>query len=235
MSSNESFCDFYIELLGFLAKYGELRHKVPKTKFDQLAGVCMVVHNTTCKSYIGYSENLHAYGNKVKSNLNCGKLDKVPELVKLCETDPGITILYLPLASKQDAIKVKQAVLDKFLPTGCLFNQSTDAVKSGLGWARSEKLVENLRKCRTGTTLSETTRKRISRCLKGRKLPEETRAKMSASALSRNTGKACMIEFVVYPSLNLAAKDIGVEPKTIKARCLSKNYPGYQFVENTKS
>ena len=112
----------------------------------------------------------------------------------------------------------------------------TDNRAENLEWVnQKEHMGERHKGCRKGKKpyWPESSRDRVRKFRTGRRDSPETRAKKREILLRIRPihlqGRRCNILGIEYASFPIAAKALGIHVKTLRTRCLSKNFPDYKF------
>ena len=106
-------------------------------------GVLIVKHVNTNRYLISYSKDLYFTRNSLLSQLR-HKKSKVTELQELYNLDDELSLKYIFTEYVDEAIKIKQLILDKCLDTGLLFNRSIVANKALKGVKKNSTVSKEL-------------------------------------------------------------------------------------------
>ena len=107
------------------------------------SGVLIVKHVNTNRYLISYSKDLYFTRNSLLSQLK-HKKSKVNELQELYNIDDELSLKFIFTGDVEEAIKIKQEILDKCLNTGVLFNRSLVAENSKKGIKKNSEITKEL-------------------------------------------------------------------------------------------
>lgn len=229
-------------LVGFVPYEKEKRGRGFKNELTGKSGCYIATNKTNGKQYVGSSANL---AGRIYANLNCLKRGKHKNknLQEAYNESPDFDILVQLTSTVEEARQLEQATVDKLLPTGSLTNTSvTDVTRSALGLIRSDEAKQKTADANRGQKRSEESRLKMREAKLDKPLSKEHKQNLSTARkeyLSTDEGKAnharsrekisqsVIIDGFTYPSMNEAARALGVDISSIVHRCKSDKYPGY--------
>lgn len=201
------------------------------------AGVYLYKQVSTGKTYIG--STIDAYGRYVSHSSSLKRGSHVNrKFQQAFDRDPFFQIHFcklhevdLPTNERIRRVReMEQSALDGFEDKSNLLNLATDAFACGTNQSPSLETREKIRQSMLGREVSEETRQRRSATMKGARHTDERKMNISNS----RTQQAVSVDGVVYRNIVEATVRLGFANKnSVRFRCLSTNYPNYQFVDKT--
>lgn len=208
-------------------------------------GCYIALHVESDKVYVGSTSSLY---DRVTDHITALRrnVHKNKPLQELYNENPHVEFFVQPTASKRDAEKLEQQLVDGLMPTGKVCNVAVkDVLKSKLGVKLSEEHKAAMLKCNLGLKRSDEVRENMRKAHLGKPLSELQKENLSKSHLARLStpeGKAShakgiqklmhsvMCDGHKFESKTAAAIALGVDVTTIMHRCKSNNYPNYYEV-----
>lgn len=216
--------------------------KPPRNELTGKPGCYVAADKVNGNLYVGSTSNL---AGRIPSNLNKLKYGKHhnSSLQEAYNENPDISIIVKQTDTTEEAMRLEQEIVNKFLPTGKLHNVGTDDVtRPALGLSVSEDRRKKIGDASRGQKRSEETRLKNREAQLGKSLSDEHKQKQSIAQkdyLSTEEGKAAharaaeklkkpvICKGVTYTSQTEAAKALGVDVTTISYRCKSDNFPDF--------
>lgn len=170
-------------LEGFVPYVQGTRGSGVRHEFISQPGCYAVIIKVSGKIYVGSTSNLVA---RINTNISSLKYNQHGnrELQEAYNADPNIEVLVCPTNTVEEAQRLEQATVDKFLPTGNLTNRGViDVTRPALGLPMSDENKQRLREAHLGVPLSEEHKRKLAETNRGQKRSEETCIKIGQAKL----------------------------------------------------
>jgi len=202
---------------------------------DKVCAAYILTHCKTGRKYIGSSGQVGTRLSGHKSDLKKNK-HHVGAFQEDYNDDPFYDIVVYTVGNREDAYKLEQALIDKYYPTGILYNKTSNAKAPMLGRVPDQAERERVGAMNRGKKFSPVWCERISKSLTGKTWTDQQRERFIKNRtgipisddhrehldrLSDSRKKMVSGDGVTYKGLVAAAEALGVHKDNIRNRIRS--------------